>query len=198
MSIPIRASGSMQLRRYSAAPGSPVHSECHPARALPPAPRPARCSAWRTARAREPELVARAPVQREEREAVPGGPVAEAGPLGSGPAVHVSSPPATSSRGYRHRRGDAGQRRHLPGAPWHHWVRIGPDAAGAAVQRLAGQRLPVGEVAVDHRGSTVDVRTASRSSSAVRSGPSSRGRPARAATLPANPCAGLMYCATVP
>ena len=84
-----------------------------------------------------------------------------------------------------------------PGAPWHHWVRIGRTRPG-----LPSSDSPASGCQLARSPSitavAVDVRTASRSSSAVRSGPSSCGRPARAATLPANPCAGLMYCATVP
>ena len=75
-----------------------------------------------------------------------------------------------------------------PGAPWHHWVRMprgswsGRPSAGAQLARSPSRTAFAASVAV--------------APGASRSGASSSGRRARAATMPAKPCAGPRYTST--
>ena len=74
-----------------------------------------------------------------ERAAVAGGAVTEAGALRSGPACHTNSPAASSSRSASSPRGRVARLVTRPGAPWHHWTRIGKSSAqnrSAAVGQL--------------------------------------------------------------
>ena len=114
-----RASGSRaRLRRGSARAAAPHRCRRSRARSGRTRLRPVRAHLGRGVhrerpRPLQPELVARAVKEREEREAVSGRAVAEAGPFRSGPARQMSSPPATRIRSARRSRGSAaGERRH--------------------------------------------------------------------------------------